>query len=80
MWTIVFLVLAVAIVYWVLSQKTTAPPPPEKREAKMMALDLEPASSYVQKTNHYPATPVDMGPISGFETPFRVNMFNSYME
>jgi hypothetical protein len=78
MWTIVFLVLALAVVYWVVSQKSA--PPPEKREAKMIALDLEPASSYVQKTNHFPATPVDMGPIAGFETPFRVNMFNAYME
>ena len=78
MWTIVFLVLALAIVYWVVSRKTAHPP--EKREAKMIALDLEPASSYAQKTNHFPATPVDMGPIAGFETPFRVNMFNAYME
>ena len=80
MWTILFLVLALVVVFWVVSQKMPAHPPPEKREARMMALDLEPASSYAQKTNHYPATPVDMGTIPGFETPFRVNMFNSYMQ
>lgn len=78
MWTIVFLVLALAVVFWVLSRKVSAPT--ENREAKMVALDLEPASSYAQKTNHFPQTPVDMGPISGFETPFRVNMFHAYME
>ena len=78
MWTIVFLVLALAVVFWVLTRKVYPPPP--NREAKMVALDLEPASSYAQKTNHIPQTPVDMGPIGGFETPFRVNMFHAYME
>jgi flagellar basal body-associated protein FliL len=78
MWTIVFLVLAIVVVVWVLSRKTQAPT--VSRETKMVALDLEPASSYAQKTNHFPATPVEMGPIAGFETPFRVNMFKAYME
>lgn len=78
MWTIVFLVVAIATVFWVLTRKVQPPPP--NREAKMAALDLEPGSSYSQKTNHFPQTPVDMGPIAGFETPFRVNMFNAYME
>ncbi len=78
MWTIVFLVLAIVVVYWVLSRKTRESS--VSRESKMVALDLEPASSYAQKTNHFPATPVDMGPVAGFETPFRVNMFNAYME
>ena len=45
----------------------------------MAQMNAEPASSYAQKTNHYPMTPVDMGPIPGFETPFRVNMFQAYM-
>lgn len=36
------------------------------------------SSSYAQRTNHLPPTPVDMGPIPGLETPFRVNMYNSY--
>ena len=78
MWVIVFLVLALVVVFWVLARKTQSTAP--SREAKMLALDLEPASSYVQKTNHFPMTAVDMGPIPGFETPFRVNMFHAYME
>jgi hypothetical protein len=78
MWTVVFLVLALAVVFWVLTLKVHPTPP--KREENMSALNLEPASSYAQKTNHFPHTPVDMGPISGFESPFRVNMFNAYIE
>lgn len=78
MWTIVFLVVALALVFLVLTLK--AQPPPPTRESKMVALDLEPASSYMQKTNHFPQTPVNMGGIAGFETPFRVNMFHAYME
>lgn len=36
-------------------------------------------SSYVQETNHVkPTTPLSE-PIPGIETPFRVNMYNSYM-
>lgn len=78
MWTVIFLVLALAVVFWVLTRKVHSSPP--KRETNMVALDLEPGSSYVQKTNHFPQTSVDMGPIGGFETPFRVNMFHAYME
>ncbi len=36
------------------------------------------SSSYEQRTNHVIPTPVQMGPIPGLETPFRVNMHNSY--
>lgn len=36
-------------------------------------------SSYAQQTNHFQMTPSPAEPIPGQETPFRVNMFNSYM-
>lgn len=36
-------------------------------------------SSYAQQTNHFQMTPSPAEPISGQETPFRVNMFNSHM-
>jgi hypothetical protein len=49
------------------------------REQKMVAMDLTPASSYEQTTNHLPSTPVDMGPIAGNETPYRVNLYQGYM-
>ena len=37
------------------------------------------SSSYEQKTNNMVPTPYPQDPIQGIETPFRVNMFNSYM-
>jgi hypothetical protein len=49
------------------------------REQRMVSMDLTPASSYDQRTNHLPSTPVDMGPIAGTETSFRVNAYNAYM-
>lgn len=36
-------------------------------------------SSYAQQTNHFQMTPAPAEPIPGQETPFRVNMYNSYM-
>lgn len=36
-------------------------------------------SSYAQDTNHFKPTPMENVPIDGTPTPFRVNMFNSYM-
>lgn len=78
MWTIIFLLIAIAVLFWVLYQGMQSPPP--TRETNMIALDLEPGSSYAQKTNHFPATPVNFGEIDGFETPFRVNMFKAYMK
>jgi hypothetical protein len=37
------------------------------------------SSSYAQETNHFKLTPPIPEPIDGLQTPFRVNMFNSYM-
>jgi hypothetical protein len=36
------------------------------------------SSSYDQETNHFKLTPPVPEPIDGLQTPFRVNMFNSY--
>jgi len=36
-------------------------------------------SSYNQETNHFKLTPPVPEPIDGVQTPFRVNMHNSYM-
>jgi flagellar basal body-associated protein FliL len=78
MWPIVFLVLAIVAVVFVLLVKSRPAPP--TRETKMVKLALEPGSSYEQKTNHYQMTPVDMGPIAGNESPFRVNLYKAYIE
>lgn len=37
-------------------------------------------SSYAQETNHFQMTHPPLEPIAGSQTPFRVNMFNSYVE
>lgn len=37
------------------------------------------SSSYAQETNHFKLTPPVPEPISGTQTPFRVNMFTAYM-
>ena len=78
MWIVIFLVLAVATVLLVLTQFVQTSTP--SREQKMVALDTTPASSYRQTTNHFQMTPVNFGAVSGFETPFRVNMYQAYME
>jgi hypothetical protein len=44
------------------------------------AMKQESASSYEQKTNHFPTPRYDMGPIPGVESPFRVNMYQAYIE
>ncbi len=44
----------------------------EKRTAETSS------SSYAQQTNHTIPTPPLLEPVPGMETPFRVNMFNSY--
>jgi hypothetical protein len=74
---IVMLLVAVGMVIAVAVQSKVRSNP--TREERMVAMDLSPASSYEQTTNHLPATPVDMGPIAGTETPFRVNAYNAYM-
>ena len=77
MWTALLALFVAAIVAFVsvYASPTSSP----RKETIMAQMDAEPASSYAQKTNHHPTTPVDMGPIAGFETPFRVNMFKAYM-
>jgi hypothetical protein len=77
MWTILFLIIGVAVVAWVItaSRRTVS----ASRETKMVAMNIEPASSYEQKTNHFQMNPVDMGPIEGTESPYRVNLYNAYM-
>jgi hypothetical protein len=77
MWTALLALFVAAIVAFVVIYKT--PTSSRTRETIMTQMDAEPASSYAQKTNHYQMTAVDMGPIAGFETPFRVNMFQAYM-
>jgi hypothetical protein len=77
MWTALLAILVAGVVVWIIVAKISPAAP--KKEAVMAQMNLEPASSYEQKTNHYPMQPVDMGPIAGFETPFRVNAWQAHM-
>lgn len=36
-------------------------------------------SSYAQQTNHMDASPVNIGPVQGMQTPFQVNQYSSYV-
>ena len=38
------------------------------------------SSSYEQETNHFKPTPQQSEPVLGIETPFRVNMYNSFVQ
>lgn len=75
MWIALAIVIATIIVLIAVLPKHS----PTTREEVMTLMNLESASSYEQKTNHLQMTEVDMGPITGTETPFRVNMHHSYM-
>ena len=77
MWNIFFMSVAVLLLLWFLFSRTTAPVSKEQRMHKMDAVS---ASSFEQKTNHLEVSKVDMGPIAGFESPFRVNMYQAYIQ
>ena len=42
--------------------------------------DLTRVSSYAQETNHFKPVASLEDPVPGLQTPFRVNLYNSYME
>lgn len=77
MLTILALLVATSFLLWLIFTTFVNR---SSREANIHKLNVEPASSYEQKTNHLPATKVDMGPIPGIESPFRVNLYQAYIE
>ena len=75
----IFIVAGVLLV-WYLSTKTKEPFVPEFLDQSNVERTANNASSsYEQKTNHAVVTAYDKDPVPGVQTPFRVNMFNSYM-
>ena len=74
------LVIAGVLAVWFLTKKITKETfVPEFLEQGNVRRTAETAtSSYAQQTNHVIPTPSQPEPILGMETPFRVNMFNSY--
>lgn len=75
----IFIIAGILLV-WYLSTKTQETFVPEFLDQSNVKRTAETAhSSYEQKTNHVIPTPYAQEPIQGQETPFRVNMFNSFM-
>jgi len=77
MWTVLIPVVIILLLLWFTISRTTSAP---SKEQRMNQMDSVSASSYEQSTNHLQSSKVDMGPISGFETPFRVNLYQAYIE
>jgi hypothetical protein len=77
MWTLLLSTIIILLILWFALSRTSAAPTKEQR---LNTMDAVSASSYLQQTNHLESSKVDMGPISGFETPFRVNMYQAYIQ
>lgn len=74
------LIVAGVLLVWFLSSKTKETFVPEFLDQSDVKRTADrSSSSYDQKTNHAVPTPMQQDPISGMETPFRVNMYSSYM-
>ena len=77
----IFLVLALAVVWYVITGRRVESFVPEfldQGNVQKTALTMK--SSYAQKTNHFEPSRPPPQPVPGVETPFRVNMYRSYME
>lgn len=77
-----FVVIIMGILaVWYLSQQATRETfVPEFLDQSNVRRTAETSSSsYEQRTNHFVPTRPQEEPIPGVETPFRVNMYNSYM-
>lgn len=73
------LILGVAVVGMVLLKKRESFVPEFLDQGNVKQTARTSTSSYAQETNHFKLTPPVPEPIDGVQTPFRVNMFNSYM-
>ena len=78
-WTYVALIAVVGLVGYVLMQSKESFVPEFLEQGNIKSTSETRQSSYSQKTNHFVMTPSKPEPISGVETPFRVNMYNSFM-
>lgn len=73
------LLFALAVVGMVLLRKKETFVPEFLDQGNVIQTAKTSTSSYAQETNHFKLTPPIPEPIDGVQTPFRVNMFNSYM-
>jgi hypothetical protein len=72
----IILLVGIIIVFTVRRKETFVPEFLDQGNVKQTAKTS--TSSYAQETNHFKLTPPIPEPIEGVQTPFRVNMFNSY--
>lgn len=75
----VALIIAVGIIAMVLLPKREGFVPEFLDQGNVKQTQKTSTSSYAQETNHFKLTPPVPEPIEGSQTPFRVNMHNSYM-
>jgi len=75
----VALLVVVGLVGYTLMQSKETFVPEFLEQGNVKATSGTRQSSYEQKTNHFVMTPSAMESVPGVETPFRVNMHNSFM-
>ena len=78
-WTVVALLVAIGLVGYIVMSKREGFVPEFLEQGNVKATSETRQSSYAQKTNHFVMTPSKPEPIAGVETPYRVNMHNSFM-
>jgi len=78
-WAIIAVLAALVLLYFILNRKTETFAMEFVDRSNEKRTDDTRASSYNQETNHFkPTVPLDEG-TPGIPTPYRVNMFNSYI-
>lgn len=75
----VALLVAIGVVVYVLSRSRESFVPEFLDQGNVKRTSETRVSSYAQQTNHFQMTPSPAEPTPGQETPFRVNMFNSFI-
>jgi hypothetical protein len=79
-WAFLGLLVALVAIYFVLTKYREPFVPEFLDQGNVKQTTKTKTSSYNQETNHFKMTPSAPEPVPGVQTPFRVNMFNSYME
>lgn len=77
-WAFIAVLVGLAVV-WYLSQTRESFVPEFLDQGNVKRTAERASSSYAQETNHFKPTLPQPEPIPGIETPFRVNMFTSFM-
>ena len=78
-WAFVAIAVALAAVWYVMNQKRETFVPEFLDQGNVKRTSETRASSYAQRTNHFPMKENDHDAVDGIETPFRVNMYTSYI-